>query len=398
LATKNVLPKYGFPVDVVELQTRYVPTAGAERLDLTRDLRVALSEYAPGSQLVAGGRVWTGGGLNLRPIRQASNDGRIWDQFGYAVCPTCMRFNELHLADVPPESCKQCQTSLSSGFQGMRGIYVKPEFGFIASPEEPKQSGEGRPRRLYSSRVFFADFNEAGEDAQPLDLSPTDAPYRITFARGGRLAVVNAGAAGSGFRVCESCGYGEAAPISPVRKGAGKRGQHRNPRTSRACHGTLRNIHLGHTFETDVLAIGLPSGSGVDLADGLSLLYSLLEGATEALGISRDDLDGVVRGTATAPEVVIFDNVPGGAGHARRIGEEFPKVVRSAYKRVAACECGAETSCYECLRGYSNQVYHEELSRLKALRLLELLVIAGGQAPNVIGGDRIEVDLQTSVH
>jgi ATP-dependent helicase YprA (DUF1998 family) len=373
LASRNVLPKYGFPVDVVELQTRFVPTNEARRLELTRDLRVALSEYAPGSELVAGGRVWTGGGLNLRPGWQAGSDAKAWDEYAYAVCQGCMRFNERHLADEPPESCDQCGGSLATGFQSMRGIYVKPEFGFIASPSEPKRSGEGRPKRSYGSRVFFADFSTEGGAGDQVDLSRPDWPFRVTFARGGRLAVVNPGRAGAGFRLCERCGFGEQAPYFGAKKSKKQQG-HRDPRTGRPCSGMLRNVHLGHTFHTDVLAIGIPLPAAEATAGRLSLLYALLEGSTAALGISRNDLDGVVFGQSPLPQVLIYDNVPGGAGYARRIGEDFDRVLPAALATVSDCECGPETSCYECLRSYSNQPYHDLLSREAALRILEQLM------------------------
>ena len=133
-------------------------------------------------------------------------------------------------------------------------------------------------------------------------------------------------------------------------------------------------MHLGHTFHTDVLAIGMPFPAAESQSGRLSLLYALLEGASTALGISRDDLDGVVFGQSPLPQVLIYDNVPGGAGYARRIGEEFDDVLRAALAEVDSCECGPETSCYECLRSYGNQPYHDLLSREQAVNILRQLM------------------------
>ena len=58
MSQHNVIPKYGFPVDVVELQI-YHHSEEAKGLELTRDLKMAISEYAPDSQVVAGGKLWT---------------------------------------------------------------------------------------------------------------------------------------------------------------------------------------------------------------------------------------------------------------------------------------------------------------------------------------------------
>ena len=91
----------------------------------------------------------------------------------------------------------------------------------------------------------------------------------------------------------------------------------------------------------------------------------MLEGASEALGIPRDDLGGTLvpyqRGEP--PALMLFDNVPGGAGLVERAGTQLPAVVQAAWERVATCECGAETSCYECLRNYYNQLQHDLLRR-----------------------------------
>jgi len=37
---------------------------------------------------------------------------------------------------------------------------------------------------------------------------------------------------------------------------------------------------------------------------------------------------------------------------------------------VRGCECGPETSCYGCLRSYTNQIYHEHLVRSAAEAVL----------------------------
>jgi ATP-dependent helicase YprA (DUF1998 family) len=101
-------------------------------------------------------------------------------------------------------------------------------------------------------------------------------------------------------------------------------------------------------------------------------------GAAERLEISEDDLDGALYRTPDGRRaIVLFDTVPGGAGGARLIASNLPHVLVGAWERVAACECGPETACYACLRSYQNARHHEVLSRQGALRLLELMDVAG---------------------
>jgi hypothetical protein len=49
LGSHNVLPAYGFPSDVVELRTGHIPSIPeARQIELQRDLKMAIAEYAPG--------------------------------------------------------------------------------------------------------------------------------------------------------------------------------------------------------------------------------------------------------------------------------------------------------------------------------------------------------------
>ncbi len=53
------MPKYGFPVDTVELHLSGHQERAKAGLQLSRDLSIAISEYAPGSQVVANGDLIT---------------------------------------------------------------------------------------------------------------------------------------------------------------------------------------------------------------------------------------------------------------------------------------------------------------------------------------------------
>lgn len=91
-----------------------------------------------------------------------------------------------------------------------------------------------------------------------------------------------------------------------------------------------------------------------------------------AFPISRSDVNGTLRPSGQAGEInlVLFDAVPGGAGHAARIAERFPELLQAARRVVEHCECGDDSSCYGCLRSYDNQRYHEQLTRSRALDVL----------------------------
>ena len=58
LVRGNILPKYGFPVDSVEL-TQNIAADNFKSLNLNRDLSIAIAEYAPSSEVVADGGLYT---------------------------------------------------------------------------------------------------------------------------------------------------------------------------------------------------------------------------------------------------------------------------------------------------------------------------------------------------
>ena len=70
LANKNILPKYGFPVDTVEMRTTHCEGDVGRDLQLSRDLIQAVYDYAPGNQVVAGGRLITSRGLHKLPKKE----------------------------------------------------------------------------------------------------------------------------------------------------------------------------------------------------------------------------------------------------------------------------------------------------------------------------------------
>jgi hypothetical protein len=63
-----------------------------------------------------------------------------------------------------------------------------------------------------------------------------------------------------------------------------------------------------------------------------------------------------------------------------RIEEHLEAALAAALRRVEDCECGPETSCYACLRGYRNQRDHDILSRGAAADILRALLHTGGIA------------------
>ncbi len=371
LGSRNVLPKYGFPTDVVELKTNHLSSIPeASKVQLERDLRMAISEFAPGSEVIAAKRIWRSQGVRLMPNKE-------WEEIYYAVCKDCKRFHWGYAETAIPPTCRSCGRSLSEKTE-MRGKFIVPEQGFIAA-NEVETPGEAAPQRTYASQVYFTEYKFAendGEEELILDTDLTSLNLRVfkNYSRHGWLAMVNDGM-GRGFKICNSCGWAEPIDFSPGIKG---RSTHKNPLTGKDCNRSTKPYHLGHRFMTDVLEIGLDGNHELlhRRASMMSLMYALLDGASEALGIRRDDVDGTLfyRDFGKPPHMILYDTVPGGAGHVERIHNKLYQVAASALEKVSSCECGEDTSCYNCLRNYRNQFYHDDLQRGMAMKLLEVIL------------------------
>ncbi|MCC6456351.1 MAG: DEAD/DEAH box helicase, partial [Caldilineaceae bacterium] len=302
LSSQNVIPKYGFPVDVVTLQILQ-QSEEARRLELDRDLRIALSEYAPSSEVVAGGKLW-----RSRYLKRLAD--RDWPSYRYAICPTCNRYQSvLDATEHQLTHCQGCGQPIGSKSKR----FLIPKFGFITEEKGPQPPGETPPERTYTTRTFFS--GESKPRAKAELLLP-GGQVMAESASEGKLAVVNQ-AGGRGFAVCHSCGFtmlaGEKAP-SP----------HTTP-WGRECRGTLKNTHLGHEYLTDILHLSFEGTTQRDPDFWLSLLYGLLEGMSLALEIDRQDLDGCLypySGDPRLPALILFDNVPGGAGHVHRLAAD----------------------------------------------------------------------------
>lgn len=249
------------------------------------------------------------------------------------------------------------------------GLMVKPEFGFFSNLDS-ERVGASRPQRLHSSRVYFSEYasdeglKEKYKSYQKDIRNSRQEQLMYRFSRQGKLVVVNSGKANRGFLICQSCGYAETAALKARKSDR----EHRNA-FDRPCRGRLETRHLGHEFLTDVLELRFLAIAPYDpeRSTWWSLLYALLLGASEELGIERRDIDGCLYpyGERTRPPaIVLFDNIPGGAGHVRRIGENLQDVLEKTYQLADGCQsCDEETACYGCLKTYDNQFCHHMLQR-----------------------------------
>lgn len=357
LGSHNVLPKYGFPTDVVDLKTQHLTLPEAHQIELQRDLRIAISEFAPGNEIVAAGRLWVSAGIYHPPARQ-------WQSYTYGICDGCQKLVLLPVVMDQMPRCSSCDEPIKKTSK-----FIIPEFGFMVGRDEPKSVRSKRPNRISTTDTYFAEYrrpdsnrDESVKFETVSGLSKKSMIVEKFYSRYGWLVSLN----NNTYRVCEYCGA--AAHV-----GAKSSGAHTNPMTGMPCKGKKQSVSLGHRFMTDVLEIRFTGAVPVSFDIWQSSLYSILEGASRSIGIRREDIDGLVE-LGARPRMMIFDNVPGGAGYTKAISEKLPLVFGSALDQVSRDCCSPETSCYQCLRNYYNQAVHANLSRGLAKDFLQTLV------------------------
>lgn len=358
LANRNVLPKYGFPVDTVELRTSYSDHPVGSKLELSRDLSAAIYEYAPGAEVVAGGWLWRSGGVYRLPGRELISKH-------YVVCEACQHYWEGD-EDIDP-ACPSCSVVAHRSKQ-----YYVPEFGFVAEPG-PCKPGNAPPKRSWNGATHVRTLGDREVGSAVWRTRNGGTVHARSKARG-ELIAVSEGPNGAGYLICDWCGAGRSVLSKSTKS-------HPHLLRDTECTGPMRQRSLAHPYETDLLdlsfdALAVPPTMTKEA--WLSLLYGLLEGAAIGLELGRDDIGGTLyRRPGSGTGIVLFDTVPGGAGGVLRIGEAFDIVVASAFGRIENCDCGEETSCYGCLRNFSNQRFHDDLSRAGALLALRQLATRG---------------------
>lgn len=371
LSRKSVLPKYGFPVDTVEMAITDKTGKSKLGLQLQRDLQMAISEYAPGSQIVANGNL-----ITSRYIRKIPN--MSWKMSDYIICDNCNTLNiKPHVEkDEFSEllSCCQCHNVFNPS---KRKTFLLPAFGFEADGDKIEKPGLMKPERTYRSEIAYV----GNKGQEPIHYQIGKAEIELMLSLSDEMAVLNE----SHFYVCESCGYTDLDDDYHMRT---KRLKHKtangydcwNDGTNR-----LRLFSLGYRFETDVIQLRFLNPDIVERDVALSVLYAILKGVCNYLYIEQNDISGCLQyyynQITCRPNfaIILYDKTPGGAGHVRRLNKEdiIQGVLKESLRLIEQCTCGGEnkdSSCYTCLRSYYNQKYHDILRRKHVIGFLKEII------------------------
>ena len=359
LVRNNILPKYGFPIDTVELHTDALAIADNNRPQMQRDLQLAVAEYAPGSQVVADGKLYTSRYIRKLQSKTADN----WEYGWFAECenPACSTANFVKQQPGNDHECIACKEKIH------RRCWLKtiePRRGFIS--ERPTEVKMRKPERMYRTEDFYIgdpqrhiiNVRRFAVNALSISVESTTNDSLVVRTQ-------------NRFSVCNVCGYAQEGPNTPL-------GIHKTD-IGRDCPSESGHpYYLSHDFKTDVAKITFEDAGADRYSTMISTLYAMLEATAKELDIERNDLHGCLHKHKTFSgkminSLILYDAVAGGAGHIRRLiaddGATLSRVLERAHHITNNCDC--EPSCYKCLRNYYNQKIHNSLDRREAATFLK---------------------------
>ncbi len=357
LVRSGVLPKYGFPVDVVELK----PSLGndtKQNVELQRDLQLGISEYAPGAEVVADGNIY-----RSRYIAKDRRKTADWEIFYTAECPQCKNMS-YSKKPVDSASCIACGSTIESGWNKN----IEPRKGFVVGngPSDIVPAGRRKPLKYHRGDITYLGDTERHE----LGLNTLhwgENQIEIQSTTNDSLMI----SCDTVFHVCNNCGYGKSRKESKNYKFVVNE-KHKTSYGQECANIKLYPYKLSHIFKTDVIQLTFSDIANFDTM--LSVMYALLKAGSQILDIENTDINGCLYKTKNNAQysIILYDSVPGGAGHIHRIAADegiFRSVIRKAYQICSECKCSP--SCYKCLRDYYNQEKHRVLNRVTVAEFLK---------------------------
>ena len=378
LSRFGVIPTYSFPVNNITLEILTSRKQAGSRpweqdLNLDRDARIGIVEYAPGAQVVARGRVWTSRGIGFYPKH-------FMPERYYKVCPSCRNVELGESPDLVPLTCPKCQQSMP----GFPRAFIEPR-SFVTSVHE-SQGKEPGMTRVRPPVAMETQLVTSARDEDFLDSPLKGITWAMQDAKAGTMLVVNRGK-GDGFKRC-GCGYAEAIPRGGVV--TFNLPAHKEPYSGSECvrKERYKAQDLAHQFRTDVLQLRidhriplLPELSAneqetVRLEVARTLTEALRIALAEALEIQDAEVTATFRWhLSSGPEIIIFDSVPGGAGYVGMFFQKFTaKDLIKGAARVLDCSKNCTNGCSHCVCTYSNQIYWEQFRRSDCLNWVKTLL------------------------
>lgn len=364
----GILPRHGFPINLVTFETANVASTKSFRENdrednlyqrhqaPTRDIAIAIREYAPGASVVLDGLVYKSAGITLNWHIPSSLDARneiqnlryLWRCDNCGASGTCSNPKNVR--------CSNCKTLVISNIKR----YIQPA-GFAVDFTKPTHNN-------VSEGISVAYTNPLVNVPGKFTACPGCALVQCRFSATSSIIYHSA----EGYTLCLSCG----------RMGPGIEASHTKLRGTRDCnHGDysiIQNIHLGMETTTDAMELLLTDHAGKYLTDqtvAYSLAVALRSAIAAFIGAETSEIGCFTRmvrpnsdDDAVAYSLVLFDNNSTGYCSSLDVIKSMPILLMNARDFL---QCTCRKCCNRCLLQYDTKFTEHLLDRNAALKFLD---------------------------
>ncbi|MFL5625098.1 MAG: helicase-related protein, partial [Ktedonobacteraceae bacterium] len=394
LADRQFMPSYGFPIGLQKLKV-IIPDENhpgkyreEDQYRLERSGLTAIGEYVPGSQLLVGGKLVTSHGL-LKHWTGADINNYLGLQGQYAHC---MQDHLYYTIAGDLELCPICQREAKTNPQH----FLLPMHGFTSAAWDPPRFSTEVDRVGHTERTTITFAQREGAALEQRKDFGGITGLQVFYREDGELLVYNEGDYDKGFAICLKCGYAESekkysnnyddlpasfkrhAPITSPRGDFPCRKKDEPPQV-------LHNYTLAARETTDALMLDFSACLGSYVSNDV-LIWTLTQ-ALQISGAKLLELDSRELGITVTPAgiqgkgwgAVLYDNVPGGAGHVQELialGREWLQEAKNSMYIDAEHDETCETACLDCLLTFDAQetIRRGLLNRRLAIQTLDALL------------------------
>ncbi len=402
LITGGFLPGYGFPTDIATFNPMTAASfkrqqnADPEHREdnrsqrknkPSRDMSVALSEYAPGAEIVLDGRVYVSNGITLN---WHNPDDSVRET---QLLQTAWRCQKCGMTGIENSAftglCSGCGKALLNidGKPKSSLVFIEPT-GFATSFYGTVTNNVSQQKYLPAQLPWI---NTTTAVVMPL---PNAALGSYKSDERGQIFYHNSGEYGQGFAICLACGYADSMKDDSLPanfnqhatlRGKKKVGKSEKNTCQPDPNRVQRNLHLGHVIHTDVFELYLkqpetnqflltsnPAHESLCWSVGVALRHGL----TQSLGINAEEI-GVqvkqVKNEQLDPQpfyaLCLYDTNGGGSGFASQAPHFLSEMFASA-RKLLVCPANCKNACETCLLQFDTQKVSDKLNRHTALAFL----------------------------
>lgn len=373
----QVLPKYGFPIDIKTLQVINAP----KMFELSRGSFLALSEYAPGSKILAGGMLIESKGISKHFTGENLDEAFGEKGFTY-LC------DKGHFFTSPYLKVHKCSMSGCKGIVKPASNYLMPEHGYITAASDKLTYKVGTPEKVGRLEIHSA-IHMSSEN----DINFTYDDFSIIYKEKALIYGVNRGNKGLGFAICTKCGYSESE-IEKVNTGSYDKlptafKNHPSIYSESSANRCLdtsptvwRNHNLMAKMITDAIMI-IPKRDIKDILVAQTLANAMQLSGAEELGIDEREINALIQEVDGKISILIYDNQSGGVGYVYDLAKNrWNDWMKKTKQRLFIDEKHNNECLNGCIKCVVTMNTSEPLPRRETLDYLEVKAISKDESIN----------------